>query len=94
MTRDDIDRLIDATQAQADQSDPGAVPGAIYLNSKTWIALPMAAFPTTCTSPGRGIRYRGLRVLISSQFADKVATRAECGEAGEPFEGLEQRAAD
>jgi hypothetical protein len=92
MTRDDIDRLLNACQTEAAKGDPEAVPGAIYLNSGSWIGLPMAVFPTTCVSPGVGIRYRGVRVLISSQFEDKVASRAECGDAGLPFYDLEPSA--
>ncbi len=90
MTRDDIDRLIDATVEAANPDDPSTAPGAIYLNSATWIGLPSVAFPTRCASAAHGIRYRGLRVLISSKYEDRLATRAECGPAGEPFEDLER----
>lgn len=93
MTRDEIDKLFELMADEAAKGDPDAVPGALYLNSSTWMRLPSEIFPTTCTSPGRGIRYRGVRVLISSKYEDRIATRAECGEEGGPFEDLEPREA-
>ena len=92
MTRDEIDRLLDACQAEAEKGDPEAAPGAILLNSNTWIGLPSRLFPTTCVSAGVGIRYRGIRVLISSRNDDRVASRADCDDAGLPFYDLEARA--
>lgn len=92
MTRDEIDTLIDAMQAEAAKGDPDAAAGAIYLNSTTWVdRMPQALFPTTCLSPGEGIRYRGVRVLVSSLFENRVATRVECGDQGAPFLDVEPR---
>jgi hypothetical protein len=92
MTRDEIDDLIDAMQAEAAKGDPEAAAGAIYINSSTWVArLTPATFPTTCRSPGEGIRYRGVRVLVSSQFENRAASRAECGDQGKPFMDVEPR---
>jgi len=92
MTRDDIDRLLEACQAEAIKGDPDAAPGAIYFNSSLWVRMSMADLPTTCESAGVDIRYRGVRVLISSQFENRVASRAECGDACLPFRDLEARA--
>lgn len=92
MTRDEIDDLIDAMLAEAAKGDPDAAAGAIYLNSTTWVdRMPAAVFPTICRSPGEGIRYRGVRVLVSSKFESRVATRAECGDQGLPFMDVEPR---
>lgn len=92
MTRDEIDNLIDAMQAEAGKGDPDAQAGAIYINSTTWVdRMSQAVFPTTCLSPGEGIRYRGVRVLVSSKFENRVATRAECGDQGAPFMDVEPR---
>lgn len=92
MTRDEIDDMINAMQAEAAKGDPDAVAGAIYINSTTWVdRMSQAVFPTTCLSPGEGIRYRGVRVLISSLFENRVANRAECGDQGQPFMDVDPR---
>lgn len=93
MTRDEIDSLLNAYQDEAMKGVPDAGPGAIYFSSNSWVGSSSAEFPTTCVSAGVGIRYRGIRVLISSKFEDRVASRAECGDAGQPFLDLEPRAA-
>jgi hypothetical protein len=93
MTREDIDRLLDACQSEAAKGEPDAAPGAIYFNSSQWSRMSMADLPTTCVSAGVGIRYRGVRVLVSSQFENRVATRGESGDAGQPFQAIEPSAA-
>lgn len=85
MTKDDIDTLITAMLADAARGEAGAAPGAIYLRDTSWIRLG-PELNTTCRAAAHGIRYRGVRVLISRHFDDRVATRDECGEAGQPFE--------
>lgn len=90
MTRDEIDDLINVVQTEAASGDPDAQAGAIYLNSSIWVdRMSTSVFPTTCLSPGEGIRYRGVRVLVSSKFESRVATRAECGDQGLPFMDVE-----
>lgn len=81
MTPDDIDRLIDLHAAEGG-------PGLIKLSADTWCAMPMN-FGAQCTSPLRGIRYRGIRVLVARAFEDQVLSRSEAIALGhDEFEDL------
>jgi hypothetical protein len=94
MTRDDIDRMLDLMADEAAKGDRDAAPGVIFINADVWVEkLPRRTFPTLCASPLSGIRYRGIRVLVSRHHESRVATRAECGDQGMPFDDLEPRSA-
>lgn len=81
MTPDDIDRLIDLHSAEGG-------PGLIKLSAATWCSMPMN-FGAQCTSQLRGIRYRGIRVLVARAFEDQVLSRAESLALGhDEFEDL------
>jgi hypothetical protein len=69
MTPDDIDRLIDLYAAEGG-------PGLIKLSADTWCNMPVD-FGAQCTNQLRGIRYRGVRILITRAFEDQVFSRAE-----------------
>lgn len=92
MTREEIDSILDAMAAEAAATgEDGFLPGVISFNSATWCKTPSSLFPTTCTSTGDGIRYRGIQVLIASTREDKVLNRAEDGGQGAPYRDLEPR---
>jgi hypothetical protein len=92
MNREDIDHLLDIMAAEAaEKGDDSLLPGAITFNSSTWVKMASSDLPTTCVNTTVGIRYRGVRVLISSQREDKVLNRAEDGSAGKPYMELEPK---
>lgn len=72
MNRNDIDRLLDACQAEAARGDPDAAPGAIYFNSALWVQMSMADLPKTCVSASIGIRYLAQHSL---RFGRRLASR-------------------
>lgn len=90
MTVEEIDHDLELLAAQAKASgDEEDGPGLILLSSNTWCREEFVMERQT-TSIIRGIRYRGVRVLISSKFEDKVLDRREAlvhaPGAFEPFE--------
>jgi hypothetical protein len=92
MKRVEIDQLLDAAQTEAmAKGDESLRPGAITFNDETWVNRALNDIPTTIESPGKGIRYRGVRILIGRDRQDGVLTRAEAGVAGKPFVDLEAR---
>jgi hypothetical protein len=81
MTPNEIDKLIDL------YADDGG-PGLIKLSADTWCRMPMD-FGAACINPLRGIRYRGVRILVSRAFEDQVLSRADALALGhDEFEEL------
>ena len=77
MTPDEIDHDLELLAQQAQVSgveDDG--PGLILLSAETW-CRPGFVLGHEHTLAKRGIRYRGVRVHVSSKFEDKVLSRKE-----------------
>ena len=75
MTPVEIDQMIDAMVAEAAKTgDDGHLPGAIFLHPDHWVG---SKLKTEMTTIGRGIRYRGVRVLVSREFESKVVARVD-----------------
>ncbi|ENZ82845.1 MULTISPECIES: hypothetical protein [Caulobacter] len=89
ITQAEIDALLAAMQAEFDKTgDDGDRPGLISFQRDDWVGM---ALPTCCTSPARGIRYRGIQIKVSKERETRVWTRAEAlalGEIAESFEDL------
>ncbi|WP_343699742.1 hypothetical protein [Caulobacter sp.] len=89
MTQAEINSLLDAMQAQFDQTgDEADRPGVITFQTDAWIGKNL---PTCCTAIWRGIRYRGVRILVSKDRETRVWTRGEAaagGQDGGPYEDL------
>ncbi|MGH1557414.1 hypothetical protein ACRAWD_05425 [Caulobacter segnis] len=85
----EIEALLEAMQAEFDKTgDDGDRPGLISFQRDDWVGMEL---PTCCTSPGRGIRHRGIQIKISKERETRVWTRAEAltlGEIAESFEDL------
>ncbi|MGR4863164.1 hypothetical protein [Caulobacter sp. LARHSG274] len=94
MTVDEIDHDLKLLAEQAGalgNEDDG--PGLILLSSDTW-CRPGFKLGHVTTNIIRGIRYRAIRVFISSKFEDKVLSRREAlAYAPGAFEPLEAKAA-
>jgi hypothetical protein len=93
ITQAEIDDLLEAMQAQFEKTnDEADRPGLITFQRDDWVGFNL---PCCCTAPARGIRYRGIRVLVSLERETRVWTRGEAaaaGENGEPHEELKSRA--
>lgn len=75
MTPPEIDQLIAAMVAEAEKTgDESHLPGAIFLHPDHWVG---SKLNTEMTTIGRGIRYRGVRVLVSREFESRVVARAD-----------------
>jgi hypothetical protein len=89
ITHAEIDNLLDAMQAEFEKSGNDADrPGVITFQRDEWVGYNLA---TCCTALWRGIRYRGIRVLVSEGRETRVWTRGEAlaaGEDAEPYEDL------
>ena len=80
-----LDRLFTMFDKTGDDGDR---PGLISFQRDDWVGM---ALPTCCTSPARGIRYRGIQIKVSTERETRVWTRAEAlalGEIAESFEDL------
>jgi hypothetical protein len=90
MTLDDLDAMLEhLVVAQAASGDPEDGPGLITLSAETRGSLdPYRGMG--CANILMGIRYRGLRVLVTRAMEDAVFSRREARargqEAFEPFE--------
>lgn len=90
MTAEEIDRDLErlAEQAKTSENEDNG-PGLILLSSDTW-CRPGFNLGHETTNIIRGIRYRAIRVFVSSKFEDKVLSRKEAMAhapgAFEPFE--------
>jgi len=89
ITQAEIDALLAAMQADHDKTgSDGDRPGLITFQRDDWVGMEL---PTCCTSPGRGIRYRGIQIKVSKERETRVWTRAEAltlGEIADSFEDL------
>jgi len=89
ITQAEIDVLLAAMQADHDKTgNDGDRPGLITFQRDDWVGM---ALPTCCTSPGRGIRYRGIQIKVSEDRETRVWTRAKAltlGEIADSFEDL------
>lgn len=74
MTPAEIDQLLDAMAAEARTADESQLPGAIFLHPDTYIGMRLK---TECLSLITGIRYRGVRVLVSREFENQVVARGD-----------------
>jgi hypothetical protein len=89
MTLDDLDAMLEhLVVAQAASGDPEEGPGLITLSAETRGRLDPHG-DMGCTNILMGIRYRGLRVLVTRAMEDAVFSRREARargqEAFEPF---------
>lgn len=93
ITQAEIDALLGAMQAQFDKTgDEADRPGLITFQRDDWVGFNL---PCCCTAPSRGIRYRGIRVLVSEERETRVWTRGEAATArenAEPYEELKSLA--
>ena len=89
----EIDALLEAMQVQFEKTGHDADrPGAITFQRDDWVGFNP---PCCCTSPMRGIRYRGIRILVSKERETRVWSRGEAeaaGENGGPYEDLKSLA--
>lgn len=92
MTQDQIDRILEDLQATFEKTgDDGERPGLITFDRDDWVD---ARLLTCCTSPGRGIRCRGVQIKVAKGRETRVWTRAEAlamGEDPASFEDLKSR---
>lgn len=86
MTRDELDRLLDVMENPA--GDTGGKPGLITVESGLWVSGLAHAIRPTCDSLTDGLRYRNVKVQVSSTLINAVLTRADAGDAGEPYRDL------
>ncbi|KQZ31743.1 hypothetical protein [Caulobacter sp. Root1472] len=75
MTFPEIDQIIDAMVAEAAETgDENQLPGAIFLHPDHYVGN---ILKTEMTTIGRGIRYRGVRILVSREFESRVVGRSD-----------------
>jgi hypothetical protein len=86
MTPDQLTTALDAMAAAAGD-DPNRLPGLIEINSAEWCET-LYSIEHTAKSLDEGIRHRGIKVAISSEFDTRVLTRTEAGDRGEPYRDL------
>lgn len=86
MTPEQLTEALDAMQ-QAAGDDPGRMPGLIAVDSTTWCDS-LYVIERVAKTLDDGIRHREIKVVVSSLFENKVLTRAEAGERGEPYRDL------
>jgi hypothetical protein len=93
ITQAEIDTLLEAMQAEFDKTGNDADrPGLITVQRDDWVGF---GLPRCCTSLGRGIRYRGIRINVSKARETRVWTRGEAeatGDNAEPYEDLKSLA--
>jgi len=93
MTQDEIDRILDAMQAEFEKSgDDGDRPGLITFDRDDWVR---AEVLRCCTSLARGIRCRGIQIKVAKGNETRVWSRAEAlamGDDPASFEDLKSRA--
>jgi len=92
MTQEQIDRILEEMQTAFEKTgDDGERPGLITFDRDDWVGAELA---TCCTSPGRGIRCRGIQIKVAKGRETRVWTRAEAVAMGEDpatFEDLKSR---
>ena len=89
ITQAEIDALLEAMQSEFEKTgDDADRPGVITFQRDDWVRVEL---PRCCTSPIRGIRYRGIRINVSKERETGVWTRGEAlatGEEAQPYEDL------
>lgn len=89
MTPDELTAAVDAMAAAAGDN-PDLLPGLIEANSTDWCET-LYQIERTAKTLDKGIRHRGVKVVVSSLFETKVLTRAEAGDRGSPYRDLTSR---
>ena len=86
MTPAEIDQIIDAMAAEAAKTgDEGQLPGAIFMHSNDYVGSTLKAETTSLI---RGMRYRGVRVLVSREWESQVTARTDLKREVGAFEPL------
>ena len=88
MTQDELDQALDRMFAEA--ASPDQQPGAVTVQTDDWLG-PLSTVKATCATLHDGLRYREIRILVSSHFETKLLSRAEAGERGDPYRDLRAR---
>jgi hypothetical protein len=88
MTHDELDQALDRMFAEA--ASPDQQPGAVTVQTDDWLG-PLSTVKATCATLHDGLRYREIRILVSSHFETKLLSRAEAGERGDPYRDLRAR---
>ena len=87
MTRDELDLALDRMMS----NPPDQQPGVIMVEANHWCAH-LSEVRATCASLTDGMRYRNIKILVSSAFETEVLSRAESDGRGEPYRNLMPRA--
>lgn len=87
MTCDELDLALDRMTNNA----PDQQPGVITVEANHWCAQ-LSEVRATCASLTDGMRYRNIKILVSSAFTTEILSRADAGERGEPYRELTPRA--
>lgn len=90
MTLDDLDAMLEhLVVAQVASGDPEDGPGLITLSAETRGGFGLGS-GMDCTNILKGIRYRGLRVIVTRAMEDAVFSRQEARAKGyDDFDALE-----
>ncbi|PZU00559.1 MAG: hypothetical protein DI624_01910 [Brevundimonas sp.] len=88
MTHDELDQTLD--RMFKDAVSPEDQPGAVTVQTDDWLGV-LSTARATCATLQNGLRYRDIRILVSSQFETQVLSRAEAGDRGEPYRELRDR---
>ena len=91
MTHDELDQTVDRMFAAA--ASPEDQPGVVTVQTDDWLGV-LSTVRATCASLQDGLRYREIRIEVSSQFGTRVLSRAEADGRGEPYRELRDRTAD
>nr|WP_312991068.1 hypothetical protein [Brevundimonas diminuta] len=91
MTPQDLADALDAMNAAA-AGNPDLMPGLIEIHDAEWCDT-LFQIERTAKSLDEGIRHRGVKVAISSEFKTRVLTRVDAGDRGDPYRDLEPRGA-
>ena len=88
MTRDELDETLDRMQASSRaRGDTESSPGLITVESSHWVGH-IAEVRARCASLQDGLRYRDIKIHVSSGLETAVLSRAEAGDRGEPYRDL------
>lgn len=75
MTPPEIDQMLDAFAAEAAKTgDDGQLPGAIFLHPDHYIG---SGLKDECVNMVVGLRYRGVKLLVSRAFESQVVARVD-----------------
>lgn len=89
MTCDELDETLDRMcEAASAKGDGEMSPGLITVESTHWVGH-IAEVGATCASLHDGLRYRQIKIHVSSGLETRVLSRAEAGDRGAPYRELE-----